>query len=977
MDSVDAELNIVVKTIQNNEYNLTITKSMTILSLKTLIKNSTEIDEDRQRLIYKGRVLLDSGVVQDYNIEDGHTVHMVARPVNYRELQSNDSNASTVRDNATDQMAQQQQHNATQAAIMNIIGGNAAATPQPPSSSSTMEHIRQSLLTMHTLASTMQNASYNMNQQTPAFNSNNHTDNNSGSLSSGIAEERNQRRFYVGQWVDVKDTVNQWLEATVMDIDEHERKIFVHYNGWPVRWDEWIEFDSPRVSPFRSRTTHNSNSNPYLCPLPNISVDRAPLTGVNDVRTLLPHIALWMRSMLPLVEEAAALSEESLRMDPPESLVNYRESALHNRNATDQHVPITLRNRSNNSITHTTHSYGIANNGMNDSGLPRYARGMPWEYVGQQYDSNSNNVEGEGSGNTTGRVQASVLPCMSHDDGDEDEELCRFDPNATREKLGITPPRNKQLTNQGNNQCGDADNNSLNQNSAINFPLHDDNLVQDIDINGTGSTHRSNEERENRLQQIIEELCPLFDRYGRILSDFSPLLSSYVESHANIERNPEATDPHRATQSLENSILNLLRERPPSPPPLRAYRAPLARHNGRLVSAPAVGASSNTSRAAGVALLADLVGLDLLSGGNSSGGGNGTAPQIHIIRAIPGNNQAQSNSSNEISRSTAGDSAVSSSVPTNDSTTDSSSNVGATSSNSYATMTNRTPNIVSPVTRHVDIHIGIFTPASNRAPALVPRQNTIQARARQSNQSPNDRHEQYNALTASLQQQARSLAARTRELSERTSQVSSYTAAIGDILRSLNTTVSNNATVTNAENTDSNNAANTDSNNAVNTDAVVASATSTINDDNRCDDFSIEGSSHSDEFDWNDNTDNNNNNNNTQDSEGDSDDDSREGAAGNNNNSSNLLDDLLPPNGSQHEDAGHSLIDVIDNSTEEQPPAFSYLAQLNTTTTNNTTVSNNGGNDSNAEQSNSNNNEDSNRSSLFSRMFSIRSLYRR
>lgn len=28
------------------------------------------------------------------------------------------------------------------------------------------------------------------------------------------------RRFFVGQWLDVKDTVNNWLEATVMDMSD-------------------------------------------------------------------------------------------------------------------------------------------------------------------------------------------------------------------------------------------------------------------------------------------------------------------------------------------------------------------------------------------------------------------------------------------------------------------------------------------------------------------------------------------------------------------------------------------------------------------------------------------------------------------------------------------------------------------------------------------------------------------------------------
>ena len=46
--------------------------------------------------------------------------------------------------------------------------------------------------------------------------------------------EREGRMFFVGQWVDVKDTVSQWLEATVMVVDLIEQRVFVHYNGWCV-----------------------------------------------------------------------------------------------------------------------------------------------------------------------------------------------------------------------------------------------------------------------------------------------------------------------------------------------------------------------------------------------------------------------------------------------------------------------------------------------------------------------------------------------------------------------------------------------------------------------------------------------------------------------------------------------------------------------------------------------------------------------
>lgn len=49
-----------------------------------------------------------------------------------------------------------------------------------------------------------------------------------------------------------------------MDINTDTRMMYVHYNGWPVRWDEWISWDSPRVAPFRTRTMHTSNTSNTL-----------------------------------------------------------------------------------------------------------------------------------------------------------------------------------------------------------------------------------------------------------------------------------------------------------------------------------------------------------------------------------------------------------------------------------------------------------------------------------------------------------------------------------------------------------------------------------------------------------------------------------------------------------------------------------------------------------------------------------------
>ena len=156
-----------------------------------------------------------------------------------------------------------------------------------------MEPVRQSLMTLHTM----------VHSQTHT-----HLD--------------GHRQWYRGQWMDVRDTVNQWLEATVVDIvradeilpqqlqqiatirpfrmvapttdsavsandfegrmrlllepcdtmnqgewdgyrqrdiNEGVQLLLIHYNGWPHRWDEWIRSDSERIRPFRTRTRHTAS----------------------------------------------------------------------------------------------------------------------------------------------------------------------------------------------------------------------------------------------------------------------------------------------------------------------------------------------------------------------------------------------------------------------------------------------------------------------------------------------------------------------------------------------------------------------------------------------------------------------------------------------------------------------------------------------------------------------------------------------
>ena len=199
---------------------------MSILNLKILTKDSTTVTEDRQRLIYRGHVLQDESLISDYNIESGHTIHMIARPENYRELQSQ-ANTPLRSQSDTTTVESERQSSAINATLDSLLENvtNASNSVEIMRSQlsehqrnelprvdrqdvNSMEHIRQGLLSLHTIFSTMDN---NTTRQR--------------------SFQVNGERYFMGQWIDCKDTVNQWLEATILDISEVARTVFVHYNG--------------------------------------------------------------------------------------------------------------------------------------------------------------------------------------------------------------------------------------------------------------------------------------------------------------------------------------------------------------------------------------------------------------------------------------------------------------------------------------------------------------------------------------------------------------------------------------------------------------------------------------------------------------------------------------------------------------------------------------------------------------------------
>ena len=46
--------------------------------------------------------------------------------------------------------------------------------------------------------------------------------------------------YHVGEYVDVLDTINKWCNASVLEVENEQKRVFVHYTGYAAKYDEWI-----------------------------------------------------------------------------------------------------------------------------------------------------------------------------------------------------------------------------------------------------------------------------------------------------------------------------------------------------------------------------------------------------------------------------------------------------------------------------------------------------------------------------------------------------------------------------------------------------------------------------------------------------------------------------------------------------------------------------------------------------------------
>ncbi|CAK9252221.1 unnamed protein product [Sphagnum jensenii] len=74
-------IEIKIKTLDSQSYSIRVEKNVAVPVLKEQLATLVGVPAGSQRLICRGKVLKDDHLLSAYNVEDGHTLHLVARPL--------------------------------------------------------------------------------------------------------------------------------------------------------------------------------------------------------------------------------------------------------------------------------------------------------------------------------------------------------------------------------------------------------------------------------------------------------------------------------------------------------------------------------------------------------------------------------------------------------------------------------------------------------------------------------------------------------------------------------------------------------------------------------------------------------------------------------------------------------------------------------------------------------------------------------
>ena len=240
-----------VASVIPSSFDVRVKPSDDVRSLHNCIETVTGLKESQQRLIYRGRLIqshqnegTEGSVIEPTKISeikglaDGHTIHLVRRQDSAEgQVEGGNTTATAAAaSNTTENDSNNTESGSgsgTSSLLAALLGLSAldeeseesGTAPQRSPGSwrrthrnrntyrlthedlevpdpGSMESVRQGLMTLHTLLPIAETHQNNIAS-------------NPNSLRNPL---EHNRRWYLGQWIDCRDTVNQWLEATIVQI---------------------------------------------------------------------------------------------------------------------------------------------------------------------------------------------------------------------------------------------------------------------------------------------------------------------------------------------------------------------------------------------------------------------------------------------------------------------------------------------------------------------------------------------------------------------------------------------------------------------------------------------------------------------------------------------------------------------------------------------------------------------------------------
>ena len=262
----EEEILIKIKTL-DNQININIRKNATLIELKEKINQILNAPSANQRLIYQGKILQNNAEkLKHYKIGNESVIHLVMRKVTISDDTNQNNNINNI---SNINHIQNEENNSEHSAGTNNTGlgfirlnHNTNRRLQRKNMhfdpSDCIETLYQNILVINHLMKLR----------------NNFTISNFFQNKTIIPFNLSKKKFEVGEWVDVKDTTDNWLEGQIINKRTINNKIqfLIHYSGWGGRWDEWIDQSSPRLSYFRTYTLQSIQSI-LLSPNPTLVYD--------------------------------------------------------------------------------------------------------------------------------------------------------------------------------------------------------------------------------------------------------------------------------------------------------------------------------------------------------------------------------------------------------------------------------------------------------------------------------------------------------------------------------------------------------------------------------------------------------------------------------------------------------------------------------------------------------------------------------